>query len=410
MSNSKAFCRHEKPAKPRADYPMFAHPSGQWARKINKRLYYFGIWADPVAAEERHDKEYGYLKRGEIPPPIDVRDGCTVKKLADAFMDAKEAKVASGDFSQLTWNLYFKALKRLVDHFGRETRVEAIAPGHWTAYHAKLAKQFAPTSLRTEIAVITAMCNWGQRMRLHKMIDLGPDFVKPSVKALRKHRRLGGERLFAREEILTILGECDRQLRAMVLLALNCGFGNADVGYLEDTDLDLDGGWVTFSRVKTEVYRRIPLWPETVEALRDHLSRTRRPKDKAHSKRVFLTSRGEPFVRLKGKAFEDVLSRRFTRILKRLKINGRRGLGFYSLRHTHATVAGEAKDPDAVKATMGHVDSSVTAGYQHGISDERLKAVTTVVHDWLWPPAATTKVRLVRTIRGVAPKAEGGEA
>ena len=46
-------------------------------------------------------------------------------------------------------------------------------------------------------------------------------------------------------------------------------------------------------------------------------------------------------------------------MLKRLKINGRNGLGYYTLRHKFETVAGESKDQVAVNAIMGHVDNSM---------------------------------------------------
>jgi integrase len=62
----------------------------------------------------------------------------------------------------------------------------------------------------------------------------------------------------------------------------------------------------------------------------------------------------------------------------------RRGLTFYSIRHTFATVAGETKDQVAVNAIMGHVDSSIPAMYRERISDERLRAVAQYVHTWLF--------------------------
>ena len=58
----------DKPDKPYPGFPMFAHPSGQWARKIRGRLYYFGVWENPNAALERLNREYPYLKEGRTPP------------------------------------------------------------------------------------------------------------------------------------------------------------------------------------------------------------------------------------------------------------------------------------------------------------------------------------------------------
>ena len=80
----------------------------------------------------------------------------------------------------------------------------------------------------------------------------------------------------------------------------------------------------------------------------------------------------------------DSLSGQFSKLLHKLKINGRRGIGFYTLRHCFETQAGECKDQVAVDAIMGHVDNSMAANYRHRISDERLRAVVETVRKWLY--------------------------
>ncbi len=84
--------------------------------------------------------------------------------------------------------------------------------------------------------------------------------------------------MFEAIDIRRMLEAASSQLRAMILLGVNCGFGNADCGLLPLSALDLDGGWVNFPRPKTGIQRRCPLWPETVRALREALDTRPQPK------------------------------------------------------------------------------------------------------------------------------------
>ena len=74
--------------------------------------------------------------------------------------------------------------------------------------------------------------------------------------------------------------------------------------------------------------------------------------------------------------------------MKALHINGRKGLGFYTLRHTFRTVADESRDQPAVDFTMGHEVQSMAAVYRETIGDARLQAVTDHVRGWLFGASA----------------------
>ena len=64
----------------------------------------------------------------------------------------------------------------------------------------------------------------------------------------------------------------------------------------------------------------------------------------------------------------------------------RKGLGLYTLRHTFQTIGDGARDPIATRAIMGHAEASsdMSAVYREGVEDNRLKAVTDHVQQWLY--------------------------
>src|SRR5207302_4384088 len=109
-----------------------------------------------------------------------------------------------------------------------------------------------------------------------------------------------------------------------------------------------------------------------------------RPKKEEHACLVFLSERGTPWVSVREKDRTDGVAVQFGALLRRLGINGRTGLGFYTLRHTFRTVADEAKDQPAADYIMGHEVAHMSSVYRETISDERLKAVTDHVRKWLF--------------------------
>src|SRR5262249_38701455 len=128
-------------------------------------------------------------------------------------------------------------------------------------------------------------------------VQFGPGFDRPTKKAMRLHRANQGPKLFSREEIQRLLGAAGVQMQAMLLLGINCGFGNADSAHLPLAALDLDNGWLNYPRPKTGVDRRCPLWPETVQAIREALAVRKEPKDPAHCELVFITKYGLPWAK-----------------------------------------------------------------------------------------------------------------
>lgn len=394
-TTSKTKRKARKPAKPLPDFPLFPHATKRWAKKIRGKTHYFGPWDNPQAALERFNWEWPYLSDGRTPPPVDTGDGCTVQLLCNKFLNSKRLKMEDRELSERSFRDYYHTCEKLVEHFRRERRVDDLRPDDFERFRSKLAKRCGPVTLKNTINRCRVVFKYAHDQRLiQQPVSYGQSFNRPSAKALRKARNEAGLKMFESEELRNVLDAVDPIMRAMVLMGINAGFGNTDVATLPRPAVDLDNGWVDFPRPKTEIHRRVPLWPETVSALRDAIEQRPKSKAKEDDGLCFLTAHGRPWVRIQaGRKNPDVmmpldaLSQRFRKLLKKLDINGRRN--FYALRHTFETIGGESRDQVAVNAIMGHVDSTMAGVYRERISDERLQAVVETVRAWLWPVAVS---------------------
>jgi integrase len=379
-----------KPAKPYPKFPLFAHANGCWAKKIHGRLHYFGAWTTHAAdrgadaALAKYLAEKDDLHAGRMPRPDP--EALTVKDLANEFLNARQDRVNSGELCYRSWREYKQTADLLVERFGKKRLVSDLGPEDFAGLRRELATRVGPVRLRNEIQRVRCIFKYAAVNRLTaRPADFGDGFRQPSSKTLRLHRARQGPNLFAAGVVRRLLGAAGLPLRAMILLGINCGFGNADCGGLPESALDLAAGWVDFPRPKTGMPRRCPLWPETVAALREALARRPTPKGAAARGLVFLTRHGLPWHKCDSHA--NPLSREAAQLLRRLGLNGRKGLGFYTLRHTFRTIADEARDQPAADLIMGHEVPHMSSFYRERISDERLRAVTDHVRAWLFAAA-----------------------
>jgi integrase len=372
-----------KPAKPYADFPLFPHATGRWAKKIRGKFHYFGPWADADGALKKYQEQRDDLHAGRTPRV--QADGFTVRHLLNHFLTSKRHLLDTREITNRTFLDYHGTCGRVGECFGLTRLVDDLAADDFGRLRASLAKTLGPVALGNTIQRVRSVFKYSYDAGLSdKPMRFGPGFKRPSNKVLRKERNTKGPRMFEPADLRKMIDAAGLQLRAMILLGVNVGFGNADVGNLPIAALDLDGGWVTYPRPKTGVKRRAALWPETVAAVRAVLAKRPEPKDDAHAGLVFVTKYGKTWAKDDG---DNPVSKETAKLLKELGLH-RPGLNFYALRHTFETIGGEARDQVAVDHVMGHAREDMASVYRERVGDDRLKAVADHVHAWLFPAPA----------------------
>jgi integrase len=370
-----------KPDKPYPDFPLFPHATKRWAKKVRGRLVYFGPWHDPEGALQRYLDQKDALHSGLT--PRDTRAALTVFGLCGKFLSTKKQLLQSAELSIRSFNDYAATSKRLVKAFGKNRLVVDLGPDDFEKLRNRWTRTWGPVRLGGEINRVRVVFNYGiKNGLLDKLPVYGEGFKRPSKKVLRKHRYERGPKTFDAVEIRSMIDGAAQPLKTMILLGINCGFGNADIGTLPITALDVDRGWLNYPRPKTGIARRCPLWPETVGALRDWLAMRPTPKREEHADLVFITSQGDAWAKATS---DNPVSKETRKLLDRLKVAGHRN--FYALRHTLQTIGDEARDFLAVRHIMGHVGADIADEYREKLTDDRLRAVAEHVRGWLFAKA-----------------------
>jgi integrase len=377
--------------KPRPDFPLFPHATGRWAKKVRGKFVFFGKCADDpdgVAALNLWLDQKDDLLAGRT--PREAKDGLTVRDLCNRFLTAKQQQRDAEEITPRTWSDYKLTTDRIIGQFGKTRLVTDLGSEDFEALRAAIAANWGPVALGNEIQRVRVVFKYAYDAGLieHPM-RFGPLFKRPSKKTMRIARAKRGAKMFEQPEITKLLAKARPQLKAMILLALNCGFGNNDCATLPLSAVDLKKRWINFPRPKTGVERRCPLWPETVAALKAVLAKRKTPKDKAHADLFFITKPGGSFA--KGTC-DNPVTKEFAKLAKELKLV-RTGRGFYALRHTFRTMADGCRDFPAIDLIMGHADHSMADRYRERIDDERLEAVAKHVREWVFKKGTKAKDR-----------------
>lgn len=328
-------------------FPLTLHRTGQYCKKIRGKVYYFG--KDKREALRQYHLHASALHAGRGKQP-DPDTALTIKDLCNLYLDYQNKQLAG---KQIRW-AHFCDQKRYLAVFlayiGPDTPVGDVITLTLQNFRSKLIDDgLAADTINNRLRAIRAVYNWA---RDNEILE-----KTPNLRAIKGMKVKSVERqTFTPEQIRAIIALAGAQMRAMILLGLNCGFGCTDCAEMRWDHLNLDERRVHYPRGKTEVERHLSLWPETVEALKAVPRR---------GELVFYTKYGNPWVQkdTPGKYPDRALSKEFKKLLRKAKTATEKGTGFYSLRRTAATIAAQTGDAFAVQGILAHTDLTMASKY-----------------------------------------------
>ena len=347
--------KRQKPAKPSKDFPLTPHNNGRWCKKINGRLYYFGVWEDPETAMQEYVYRRDYILAGREPP----QPGITLFEVLDKFMLSKSVDLENGEIVQGTWDGYKANCDLMLKRCDPDLPVDKMGPQELMDMRASLFKGANPTTAGNRIRLAKTALRHIEVLKPGFRMDFGKWFRGPSAKLRRKAKMEGGKKTHTALEIRTAVDAANPAMKAMILLGINCAFGNADCWRLKWEHINLETCWHEFHREKTYIERRAKLWPETIAALTDY-------SDDREGV-VFTT-----------KYYNQWSTQAISHEANKL------GIEFYRLRRTFRTIADSTKETMAIHLIMGHADSATNMDhvYVQNVVDRRLEFVSDFVRAW----------------------------
>jgi integrase len=355
MRSSKRKTRSDK-------FPLTLHNTGQYCKKIQGRIYYFG--SDKKQALEKYLDQATYLHGGKNLIQKASNGNMTLKQLCDFYLKYQQSKVKADELTAKHHNDQISSLKKFMSFLGQDRRIKNISTLDLQRYKRNLKGHYGSVCrLNLHISIMKAMFHWVRRNDILENI--------PNIDAITRGKIVYQEKYtFNSEQLKKLLSFADIKTRAMIWLGLNCGFGCTDCAQLKWKDLDFVNNRVRFPRNKTGIPRNLPLWPETIHALK---------KVPRSGELVFYTSKGHACIRTAIKADDtgqtkyattNSITPKFSKLLKKAKIHAPKGTGFYTLRRTSATIAARSGDPFAVQRLLGHADLKMATRYVQDVSKQ----------------------------------------
>ncbi len=338
----------------------FHKPTGQYyVTRAGKRVY---LGADPDEALDKYKElEFG-VPRSESPA---VYLPISAKELCSRFIRSQQANWRDPETTRKCYRNWLGRFLR--DHPG--LKVSDLTVEMFATWKLSLRRRkFKPRSINHYLNAVRAVYAFAEDAEL---IEHAPRLRR--VKNEKGGRYIDKPKaLYTQKELKTLMAKAGGQMKLMILLGLNCGFGPKDIQDL--TWDDFDGDRVTLPRSKTGICQTFLMWPETQAALqklrweRSQLierlaGRGRERDDGGH---VFMTKYWRPWNK-------DAVAEQFRKLCKKAKVPCH---GFYRLRHCASTAMSLVATPHVQRRFMRHSQLQQQVTYTH-VPDAEVDAAIT---------------------------------
>jgi len=208
----------------------------------------------------------------------------TVKHQVQRFLEFKEMQVRGGVLKARTWGTLAERLPIFVDWIKPGTHVATINGITITEFYKWLLQQRWGQQRRKGIFTVARQwIRWAWRQddveleNLPKNIDSREFVFLTHIDETGVAKKTRTELLWTPDEFHLTLKLVPEDFQLFLLLMLNCGFTNVDVGTLLKSELRLDEGRIVRQRTKTRRHEHPPvvsykLWSRTAKLLRSQLS------------------------------------------------------------------------------------------------------------------------------------------
>ncbi len=205
MSKSKRKTRSDK-------FPLTLHPTGQYCKKINGKLYYFG--SDKKKALQKYLDQASDLHGNKEQTQKKSDCEMTLKELCDLYLQYQYLKIQANALTARHHNEQIASLNKFMSFLGQGRKIDEISTLDLQNYRRKLKKAYSTAHrMNLHISIMKAMFHWAKKNDVLDSI--------PNIDAVSRGKIIHKQRLtFSSEDIHQLLDAADIKMQAMIWLGI----------------------------------------------------------------------------------------------------------------------------------------------------------------------------------------------